>query len=419
MRRRKALSLGAASVLPLALVVGCPSDDGANGGSGGDSGVAASGGESGASGSAGAGGEAWDPVWHETAPKNWTSYPPDNLPDCGPGCRVALNLPLRNPATFGHSFSDKWFISSTNKALGFTQVGDQNTFVIPLDPGTPQRSSVYGDHTSYVRSFGIADGQVEIASLITGETKIAHRYTPEEAGTNSVSRTMLGPRHVFWVFNGGIWSRHLETGAVKRLTGDCFSYCASDSALLCEDGRILSIDPDSGDAKPVDYGGAWQMQAACSPARTQYVWIDYRDPPGPGSAMFKRSGGEVYVYDIATKKTRRVTFDSPNAPRGKVYPAVDGNLVVWNEPGDSQPANPDSLSELKGVSTSIAKFDMKTGQRCRLTSREMYIRYKSLHGSHIYGSWFDNASVETWLVDLDLDHPALQWDCVPTPEWKP
>ncbi len=329
-----------------------------------------------------------------------------------------MNLPAANLSTFGHGFTRKWVISQTAKGIGFSEIGTQSTFGIPQLPGPTFRPSVWEDHVSYVRSFGVADGQVEIASLITGETKIAHRYTPEEAGTNSVSRTMLGPRHVFWVFNGGIWARHLQTGEVKRLTGDCLSYCATDTVLLCEDGRILSIDPDSGDTEPVDYGGAWQMQAACSPARTLYAWIDYRDPPGPGSAMFKRSGGEVYVYDLATKKTRRVTFDSPGAPRGKVYPAVDGNLGVWNEPGDTQPANPDSLSELKGVSTSIAKFDMQTGQRCRLTSRETYIRYKSLHGSHIYGSWFDNASIETWLVDLDLDHPSLTWDCVPTPEWK-
>ncbi len=404
-------------IAPVAVLTGCPSDE--PGGSGGVGGGAASGGAAGASGSSGAAGNTWDPVWHETKPKNWTSYPPDNLPDCGSGCRIAMNVPLRNPATRGHSFTASRFVSETNKGIGFTSVGSDITLAIRRVDEALLQPFVYGDHVSYLRSFGVADGQVEVASLITGETKIAFRYTPEEAGKNSVWRTVLGPRHVLWLFPGGIWARNLQTGEVKNLGGECFTYCPTEDKMLCDAGRIYLIDQDTGEKEYLDYGGSWQTHGTCSPKRTQYAWIDYRDPPGVGSTSFNRSGGEVYVHDLTTKKTKRVTFDSPGSPRGKVYPAVDGDLVVWNEPADPDPANPPSMGELIGASKSLVKFDRKTGQRCRLTSRNFFQSFKSLHGTHVYGSWFDLPSSEVWLADLDLEHPSLTWDCVPTPEWKP
>ena len=414
--RALAALIGVAGLLPLLSVAGCPSQDDPPAGTGGSG--AATGGAAGSAGSSGVAGNAWDPVWHETMPKDWTTYPPDNLPDCGDGCRIAMNLPLRNPAVYGHSFSEKWFSSDTTKGVGFTTTAVGATHNVPLQPGTPQRSSVYGDFVSYVRSFGVADGQVEVANLITGETKIAFRYTPEEAGKNSVSKTVMGPRHVFWIFVGGLWGRNLKTGEVKNLGGRCWSYCPTESQVLCDDGVILTIDPDTGASQFLDYGGEWQTHGTCSPGRTQYAWIDYRDPPGPGSTEFNRSGGEVYVHDLKTGKTKRVTFDSPNAPRGKVYPAIDGDWVVWNQPGESEDANPKTNAGLLGAST-LVKFDMKTGQRCRLTSRPMRLWFKSLHGTHVYGSWFDLPSSEVWLADLDLEHPTLTWDCVPTPQWVP
>ncbi|HMR76675.1 MAG TPA: hypothetical protein PKD61_16255 [Polyangiaceae bacterium] len=49
---------------------------------------------------------------------------------------------------------------------------------------------------------------------------------------------------------------------MKNLGGWCWSYCPTDTVVLCDDG------------------------------------------------------------DLSTKTTKRVTFDSPGAPRGKVYPAV-------------------------------------------------------------------------------------------------
>ena len=42
----------------------------------------------------------WDPVWHETEPAEWPTVGPEGQPDCGPGCRMALNVPIRHPGYF-------------------------------------------------------------------------------------------------------------------------------------------------------------------------------------------------------------------------------------------------------------------------------------------------------------------------------
>lgn len=408
-------------IVPLVLLAACP--DGEPDAATGD--ASSTGGTSGGSGMGGSAGTdaglVWDPVWHETKPNDWAPVSATDLPDCGEGCRLALNVPLRNRATFGHQYTGERVLSMAKEGLVFADLGSSVTLNFPhpadaarLDP------SVWGDFVSYQRAFGTADGQVEVANLVTGETKLAFRYTPDKL-MNSVERTVMGPNHVYWVYTGGLWARNLQTGEVKNLTGFCWTYCAIDNAIVCDAGRIKRIDALTGEHTFIDNGGAWQTHGTCSPGRAKYVWVDYRDPPGPGSTEFGRSGGEIYVHDLSTKTTKRVTFDSPGAPRGKVYPAVDGDLIVWNEPGIGDPADPNTLTKLHVASNWIAKFDMKTGKRCQMTSRKFYVAFKSLHGTHLYGTWFDSSKPggDTWLIDLDLEHPSLKWDCVDTPQWKP
>ncbi|MBX3127876.1 MAG: hypothetical protein KF718_14230 [Polyangiaceae bacterium] len=402
-----------AAGVALSLLAGCPGDDGpaGTGATGGSGGL----GSGGSAGSAGAAGAPWDPEWHETEPKDWPSVGPDDNPDCGPGCRVALNVPITNPSVFGHGYTEKWLVSETPLGIGFAEVGASVTFAIPHEPGSLIQHSVWGDHVSYRRTYGTY-GTVEIASLLTGETKIAFENSP---GTGAVAATALGPNHVFWE-TGGLWSRHLKTGVAKKLTLGCFSYCPTESLVLCDNGRIYTIDPDTGELKHLDYGAAWQTDGACSPGRTQYAWVDYRDPPGPGSGWLQRSGGEIYVHDLAKKKTTRVTFDSPGEPRGKVYPAIAGKWVVWSEPPDGVDANPDTLSSLQYSSTTLGSLDLSTGQRCRLTTDAAGpLGFKSLHGRVLYASWLDKIANEKRLVALELDHPALEWSCWPTPGWTP
>ena len=412
---KHALALALASLVPFAVVSGCPGGDSDPGGTAGS----ATGGMAGAGGDAGDAGEPWDPVWHETEPKTWQTVGPDGSPDCGPGCRMALNQSLASGE--GFVFTSARVLGTGYKGVAFADTGATTTGILPHDPFGPENGrlglAAWGDFISAMRSFGIGRGQVEVANLLTGETKIALKYTPP--GTNAVSDTALNAKYIFWE-KGGIWARDLNTGEVKQVSqSGCYSMCASNDVVFCDNGKISLIDPETASSAFVDNGGELQTDGACSPARKQYAWIDYRDPPGPGASKnFARSGGEVYVHDLGTGKTRRVTFDSPGDPMGKTNPAVSGDVVVWSQPLDGEPRNPDDAQALYGAAKGLATLDLNTGQRCRLlSSTPGPLGTKAVHGRKVIAKWLDKKANESRVILLDLDDPGLQWACEPTPGW--
>lgn len=404
---------------PFLVLGGCPASD--NGGT-------STGGAGGGAGSGGTGAlldggdaEAWDPVWHETQPKSWPTVGPENNPDCGPGCRVALNVPIAHPPAYGPAYTMERVLGVSASGLSHANIGESVTWILPHPSDAPRiQISIWGDYVASARAFGIGDGQIELTNLVTGETKVAFRWTPAEAGTSGSELTALNDDYVFFIFQG-FRARHRATGELTYLgPGACYSLCATGSALICESGRIYVIDPVSGKKQSLDDGTELQADGTCSADRKQYAWIDFRDPPGPGSDFnFTRQGGEVYFHDFETKKTRRATFDSPNQPRAKVYPAAGSGLLVWNEPPLSEPnPNPGSYGGYYGLSTALATLDLATGKRCQLlTETAGPLGKKSVHARHVYAEWLDKKANQTRVVDIDLDHPGFQWSCQDTPGW--
>lgn len=413
---KHALALALASLLPFAALSGCPAE---HGNPAGTAGSGNAGGGAGDAGDAGDAGEPWDPVWHETKPKTWQTVDATGNPDCGPGCRMALNV--HAAALEEHSQTTERVGVPGQLGIAFGPIEAGNTSIIPHEAQNDVRLQValWGDYISALRSFGIGHGQVEVVSLITGETKIAFKYTPP--GTSAVSETALNAKYVFWERTGRIWARDLQTGAVKQVSPfDCYSLCASEDVVFCDGGKIYLIDPETSTQTFVDNGGELQTDGACSPDRKQYAWIDYRDPPGKGaSKYFARSGGEVYVHDLATAKTRRVTFDSPTNPMGKTTPAVSGDTVVWSQPLGGEPRNPSQAQELYAVTKELASLDLKTGERCRLLSPTPgLLGTKAVYGRKILATWLDKKENQARVILLDLDDPGLQWACEPTPGWQ-
>ncbi|MBK7585836.1 MAG: hypothetical protein IPI67_37335 [Myxococcales bacterium] len=403
-------------VAPFRMLGGCPG--GENGGSG-------TGGTGGAAGDAagdvadGDGAEPWDPVWHETKPKDWPTVGPEKNPDCGPGCRVALNLPVTNPSGAGHRYTTSRVASQSPLGLAFSGVGASTTAWDPS--GKHLQVSMWGDFAAYVKAAGPGDGQIELMSLVTGEKKTVFRWTPAD-GADGSQWTALNDKYVFYIFKG-IHSRNRQTGEQKWLAfGSCYSLLATETALICDSGKIYVIDPESSEMnmKRIDDGTELQFDGSGSADRKQYAWVDYRDPPGPGSHAFStRKGGEVYFHDFTTGKTRRATFDSPDKPRAKVYPGIGDGLAVWNEPplGAANP-NPENFDSYYGGSTALATLDLATGKRCQLPDVNFGILFnKSVHGRHVYAGWFDKKTVKTYLVDIDLDYAGFKWQCQDTPGW--
>lgn len=192
--------------------------------------------------------------------------------------------------------------------------------------------------------------------------------------------------------------------------------CAFGSPAVAAPGGYVidDVDLDTGKVSYLDYGGAIQLEGFCSPDRTEFVWIDYRDPPGQNSDdMFQRSGGEVYLRDLAAHKTRRITYDSPASPHGKIYPAADGHFVYWNQPPDGPNQNPNQAQDLYYLATTLVRFDVSTGKKCELANAPM--GYKAAYGSQLVHTWLDKATDDPYIVVTNLDDPGLNWQCQTVP----
>ncbi len=406
-------------VAPFLVLGGCPGGENDGAGTGATGGAA---GDAAGDVADGDGAEPWDPVWHDTKPKVWPTVGPEKNPDCGPGCRVALNVPLANDV---RAYTTARELHTSASGLAFAGIGAAETTILLHPPGAPGRLqvSMWGDYAASARAFGIGDGQIELTSLLTGETKVVFRWTPLDGSADGSQWTALNDKYVFYIFKG-IHARNRQTGEQKLLSfGSCYSLLATQTALICDSGKIYVIDPESAEMnmQKIDNGTELQFDGSGSADRKQYVWIDYRDPPGPGSHAFStRKGGEVYFHDFTTGKTRRGTFDSPDKPRAKVYPGIGDGLVVWNEPplGATDPS-PEDWGSYYGGSTALATLDLATGERCQLPDVNLgsTLAYKSVHGRHVYGRWFDKKTVKTYLVDIDLDYSGFTWQCQDTPGW--
>lgn len=410
--------LGGALVVaaPFLMLGGCPSGEGSSAGAGGAGGTGGDGG--GGDAPVGDAADPWDPIWHETKPKAWPTVGPENNPDCGPGCRVALNVPLGNDV---RAYTTARELHTSAPGLAFAEVGTPQTTILPHPPGTWHiQLGLWGDHVSSANSFGPANGQIVLTSLSTGEAKVVFRWTPAD-GADGSQWTALNEKYVFYIFKG-IHARHRQTGEQKWLSfGSCYSTCATENVLICESGKIYVIDPELPELKAkkkLDDGTELQVDGSCSPDRQQYTWIDYRDPPGPGSDFaFTRKGGEVYVHYFAKDETRRATFDSPGEPRAKVYPGVGDGLLVWNEaPLGAADPSPEDWGSYYGVSDALATLDLATGKRCQLATT-LRLGHKSVHGRHVYAEWLDKGENQVRLVDIDLDYAGFKWQCQDTPGW--
>lgn len=408
------------ALLGTALLVGCPSTDNAQrpvdgGATDVQTDVPAPDAEAGSD---------WDPVWHLTEPKQWQTIGPEGQPGCGVGCTMLLDRPAATWSDYAFSY-DPWRVLAVGVQIGplmavLSSPGTEVLGPVPTQDDSLVEPYVAGTRATFLHNFGAGNGQVEVLDLITGEAKVAYKYTPAQAGTNNVTRTALNSRFAFWAMDGkGLMSRDLQTGEVKILKSGsflCRDICATEHDLICADlGTIYDVDLDTGKAGYLDNGGALQDDGFCSPDRTQFAWIDYRDPPGQGSTYdFARSGGEVYVRDLVVKKTRRITYDSPDTPHGKNFPVVDGSRVYWNQTPDGPDQNPDQAQTLYGQTTVLVRFDLSTGQKCELPGARV-TGFKAAYGSNMVTLWKDPANDEIRVVQINMSDPGLTWQCTTVP----
>lgn len=363
---------------------------------------------------------AWDPVWHLTKPRTWSEVASSGpLPDCGVACRIALNQPVDDAVE--HGFSDRTIIDVSDRRMLLTdlpagvtrQVEPPSEFDMGFAPYLHNRRVVYLGISSVS-----TPRDVLITDLDTGETKrVFRQYRDSTNGEPAyISQVALDDHYAYIIrMRVGIIRRDLLTGEIVTFPGSfptCSSLCATAKGLVCADywmGTVWLLD-EAGNRQTIGGSSVLKQDGTCSTSGTQFAWVDFRDPPKISGD--DRVGGEVYAHDFASGLTRRLTFDSPSAPRAKKGIGIDGDVVSWLEEGVPR-ADPVPDDQVGFRITARGKLDLRTGERCRSTKHVGIEYVASLHGQHQIGYWRDPVQKKVWLTDVDISDPALEWTC-----WK-
>ncbi len=357
---------------------------------------------------------AWDPVWHKTTPIDWPLADPNYWVGCGEECRPAQSVFAAKSSYFGYNYDENYIVEFSRSRLTLSDIATGQTRII----GPEKTNQVYisGNRVSYSFTRAPSQKEVLVMDLITGETKVAAQFhfDPKDPKSDQSIGTALSRRYVYWITERrGFFSRDLQTGEVRHLYDKphfCHGICATEKELICatNSAYILRIDAESGEPDFLDWGQNAQKWGYCSPDRKQFVWIDYRDPPGELTEM-SVTGGEVYLRDLEAQTTRRLTFDSPHTPRRKYSPAVGDKYVFWKEEAEPYVETFHPESDLSRL-TVMGRYELATGKICK-----MDFDTRSTRAS--YGSkalrYFTNPEILTqWhLVMWDSEHPSRQWVC--------
>ncbi|MCB9585282.1 MAG: hypothetical protein H6718_07785 [Polyangiaceae bacterium] len=399
MKRAKLCALGLAMISVVA--VAC--DSGSS-----SSGVDASGGAGGAITDAST--EADAPDYGDAMPLPDATIDADAeaLPDCGPGCRIALKRPVRH-AAWGHGFSTTWVADTNQYEVSYAQVGSDETFTVPQESAFAR---VNGDHISYIGFDAWPQGEIAVIDA-TNKTRQVY-YSFPDSRDHGFTGTFITDKNVLWTTSAGLFKADLKSKAVSHLSNDrldCREGCTAEGAIYCVNtntGRVDRIDEETGELTHIDDGGALQVEGACSPDRKKIVWVDHRGAGQASSYDGFRGEAEIYLHDIPSGTTKRVTSDSPDNGIAKTFAAVGTDWVVWHEPCGTCAKTFGQAGELYYAATRLVRMDLNTNQRCHLDDFHVG-DYSSLHGHHLYGYWNDGKN--KYLVDVDLDDPALNWVC--------
>ena len=288
----------------------------------------------------------------------------------------------------------------------------------PIHDDALVQAHVDGRYVSYHRAHVGGFGQVEVVDTVEKRARVVYTYNTYNLGPY---HTAVNNRYAFWL-PGALFAADLNTGAQRRLTDaivGCDRLCTTETAFLCSTTTaIVSVNPDTSKVTMIAPTPALQVDGVCSPDKTRFVWVDYRDPPGPSSTYDgQRTGGEVYFYDLTTNELTRVTHDSPDNPTAKSYPAIEGDTVVWEEAGSSHSQNPEWAQDIYyWLKPALVWYDLKTKKRCKTDAlhvvRPSVIRGK-VYGAYVvpYDAIMAGEPEGVYVVQVDLSSPDIPWVC--------
>ncbi|MCC6644675.1 MAG: hypothetical protein IT374_03760 [Polyangiaceae bacterium] len=350
---------------------------------------------------------------------------------CGPGCRPVFSVSYDLNALSEFQLDASGVADTTRQRLLVAKFGDEQTYSVGLPVGensiaSPMLTESYliGRHYSLPAP---ADSKKQTELRVWDRATGALLKTiPMPGTTNATSPYYYGgastDKYTLFSFGGTLRRFDLATGTSKAIAP---STCQTPQILAgrytCMDentGKFTSIDIETGDLTHPGAGPELQVEGRCSVDGASCAWVDYRDPPGPGSNFSWRFGGEIYLYTFATKTLERITFDSTDTPTWKFHAAVDGDLVAWMEVSMKSTQRDETRAWISIIDR-VAKYDRKSGQRCTYAVQNVTGRKfigSIVHNRKLYGT-FNDPDMTGYLrvVALDLDSADIPWVCAASP----
>lgn len=110
-------------------------------------------------------------------------------------------------------------------------------------------------------------------------------------------------------------------------------------------------------------------------------------------------------------KTRRSW--KPSHPRARtratVWVVADEEIAIWQHQGVQK--QPVGLSIYDGPYLGL--HDRTKHRVCTWLNPSKY-RPTHVYGRKVIAGWYQSGTVDSWLVELDIDHPSIPWDCKPS-----
>jgi len=331
--------------------------------------------------------------------------------DCGPGCEAVIPKAVNHPDYFSYSFDSRYVSETDVREVFVLDIAKGEVRIVARaaddDDGVIQ-PHVHGRYVSYHR-VRYPSGRVEVVDIVEKRVRVFDAY---EDVSYAARGTAVNNHYAFWI-PGNLRAADLTTGVKRLLTTEivgCDRHCTTETSFLCSTTTdVVNVDANTGEVSVIAPTAALQTDGICSPNKERFVWIDYRDPPGPSSTYDGyRAGGEVYVFDLQSNELTRVTHDSPTAPTAKSYPAIENDTVVWLEARSSEP-QPDTAQEIYLWKPALVWYDLQTKKRCK--TDDINITRPAVIDGKVYGMYVHEGDGNVWLVRVDLNSSNIPWSC--------
>ncbi len=347
---------------------------------------------------------------------------------CGPGCSPIFSVGYRSRNLSKFRVDPGGVVDTAGPTLLYRATGAAETQRV----GMPEGASEFG-HPALSPSYLVARHYTWPEPKEAAKQNYMHIYdraTGKLVHWWSLPGTEGGPSRVYWgaaatdeyvlLSNGASLLRFdLAAGGAPKVlaSSNCYTAQIVNGQYLCPDDstlQFMSVDIETGESAALAPGPAMQAGGSCALDGSACAWVDYRDPPADKSTFDHRMGGEVYRFDLASRKLERLTFDSPASPHSKFSAVVEGDWVVWQQHS--------VVSKVAGgiIVPSLDQLyrdDRATGTRCWYPLKGVLgVLAGELHQHKLYALWYDpNVAYQDRVVAIDLDSPEIPWECGPAP----